>query len=120
MQKFGLERKISLAHLMPLNFVEPHFHHEPGLPGEDAVVSHRHEALENAAFRRASSTVIVQRACRCHVAPCVVCVLGLSQLVCGYGCGCGCVCVCACVRVCVCVCDAQIIQIKLKLRGSTT
>ena len=32
-------------------------------------------------FRRASSTVLVQRACHRHVAPCVVCVLGLSQLV---------------------------------------
>ena len=32
-----------------------------------------------------------------------------------------CVYVCVvCVRVCVRVCDAQIIQIKLKLRGSTT
>ena len=30
-----------------------------------------------------------------------------------------CVCVRTCVRVCVCVCDAQIIQIVLKLRGST-
>ena len=32
-------------------------------------------------FHRASSTVIVQRARHRHVAPCVVCVLGLSQLV---------------------------------------
>ena len=32
-------------------------------------------------FRRASSTLIVQRARHRHVAPCVVCVLGLSQLV---------------------------------------
>ena len=32
-------------------------------------------------FRRASSTVIVQRARHRHVAPCVVCVLGLPQLV---------------------------------------
>ena len=32
-------------------------------------------------FRRASSTVLVQRARHCHVALCVVCVLGLSQLV---------------------------------------
>ena len=32
-------------------------------------------------FRGASSTVIAQRARHCHVAPCVVCVLGLSQLV---------------------------------------
>ena len=32
-------------------------------------------------FRRASSTVSVQRVRHRHVAPCVVCVLGLSQLV---------------------------------------
>ena len=32
-------------------------------------------------FRRASSTVLVQQARHCHAAPCVVCVLGLSQLV---------------------------------------
>ena len=32
-------------------------------------------------FCRASSTVVGQRACTCHVAPCVVCVLGLPQLV---------------------------------------
>ena len=32
-------------------------------------------------LRRASSTVLVQRARHCHVAPCVVCVLGFSQLV---------------------------------------
>ena len=32
-------------------------------------------------FRQASSPVLVQRARHCHVAPCVVCVLGLSQLV---------------------------------------
>ena len=32
-------------------------------------------------FRRASSTVLAQRACHRHVAPRVVCVLGLSQLV---------------------------------------
>ena len=32
-------------------------------------------------FRRASSTALVRRARHCHVAPCVVCVLGLPQLV---------------------------------------
>ena len=32
-------------------------------------------------FRWASSTVLVQQPRHCHVAPCVVCVLGLSQLV---------------------------------------
>ena len=32
-------------------------------------------------FLRASSTVLVQRARHRHVAPCVVCVLGLSQVV---------------------------------------
>ena len=38
-----------------------------------------------------------------------------------FRCLCLCACVCACVRACVraCVCDAPILQIMLKLRGST-
>ena len=57
--------------MLPLDQCGMHFRPEPGSlpqdhPGNGVV---------------ASSTVLVQRACHCHVAPCVVCVLGLSQLV---------------------------------------